>query len=428
MSTTQRYSTVAIVLHWLIALALAGEIALGFAMPKDASGFALYQLHKSIGITILLLSLVRLGWRLTHRPPAQLEGGWEGKLASLVHVLFYVVMIATPLAGWALVSTDPINVPTVLFGVVPLPHLPLDAGINDFAHEAHEILAFVAIGLFVLHVVGALRHHFLLKDGLLARMSFDKGGMALGLLAAVLLVGAGVFFGLGGSQEEEHDHATDHGPATTEDSVTGEGTPADDGHDHVHEEDAEAADSEEAAEEAAEPEAEETAAAAEPAGPPPSWAIQPGGSLRFSVTNSGAALNGRFASWSGDIAMDPDAPESAAITIRVDLASATLGDATQDSMLSGADFFNTSSFPQATWRSTSVRRVSGNRYEANGTLTLKGVSRPQRITFTLDGSGNSRSVSGSATVDRNAFSVGVGDSAANLGGNVTVNFTFDARS
>lgn len=434
MTTTQRYSTGAIVLHWLIALALAGEIALGFAMPKDASGFALYQLHKSVGITILVLSLARLAWRLTHKPPAPLEGGWEGKLASLVHALFYVVMIGTPLAGWALVSTDPINVPTVLFGVIPLPHLPLDAGINDIAHEAHEILAKVAIGLFVLHVVGALRHHFLLKDGLLARMSFDKGGMALGLLALVLALGGGVFFGLGGSQEEEHDHATDHAPQAEADETA----LADDGHDHVHAEDGEATETEDAADEEVEaeegladevdPVVEEETAAAEPAGPPPSWAIQPGGSLRFSVTNSGAALNGSFASWNGDITMDPDAPESAAITIRVDLASATLGDATQDSMLGGADFFNTSSFPQATWRSTSVRRVSGNRYEADGTLTLKGVSRPQRITFTLEGSGNRRSVTGSATVDRNAFSVGVGDSAANLGGSVTVNFAFDATS
>lgn len=413
-------------LHWLIALALAGEIALGFAMPKDASGFTLYQLHKSIGITILVLSLARLGWRLTHKPPAPLEGGWEGKLASLVHVLFYVFMIGTPLAGWALVSSDPINVPTVLFGVIPLPHLPIGEAWNELAGESHEILGKVGLGLFVLHVAGALRHHFLLKDGLLSRMSFDKGGMALGLLALVALLGGGVFFGLGGSQEEEHDHATDHAPQA-EGSET---ALADDGHDHVHEEDAEAANDEDAVEEETEAEeevaTEDVVATPEPAGPPPSWAIQPGGSLRFSVTNSGAALNGSFTSWSGDITMDPDAPESAAITIRVDLASATLGDATQDSMLGGADFFNTSAFPQATWRSTSVRRVSGNRYEADGTLTLKGVSRPQRITFTLDGSGSSRSVSGSATVDRNAFSVGVGDSASNLGGSVTVNFAFDA--
>lgn len=414
-------------LHWLIALALAGEIALGFAMPKDASGFTLYQLHKSIGITILVLSLARLGWRLTHRPPAPLEAGWEGRLASLVHVLFYVVMIGTPLVGWAIVSSAPINVPTVLFGVVPLPHLPIGESLNELAMESHEILAKVGIGLFVLHVAGALRHHVLLKDGLLARMSFDKGSMALGLLVLVLALGGGVFFGLGGPQEE-HDHATDHAPGETGDHAHEEGVAedhhageaaeegelADDGHDHVH------------ADEAEEAAAEEVAADPEPAGPPPSWAIQPGGSLRFTATNSGAALNGRFASWSGDITMDPEAPETAAITIRVDLASATLGDATQDSMLGGADFFNTSVNPRATWRSTRVRRVSGNRYEADGTLSLKGASRPQRITFTLNGSGNRRSVTGTANVDRNAFGVGVGDSAANLGGNVTVNFTFDA--
>ena len=425
MSTTQRYSTVAIVLHWLIALLLAGELALGFAMPRDASGFELFQLHKSIGITILVLSLARLGWRLTHRPPAALESGWEGTLAKLVHFLFYVVMIGTPLAGWAIVSTSSIEVPTVLFGVVPLPHLPLGEGINGLAEESHEILAKVGIGLFFLHVIGALRHQFMLKDGLLARMSFDKGHMALGLLAAVVLVWAGVFFGLGGSQEE-HDHATDHAEGEAADhahedaaaadsdaEASDETELADDGHDHVHaDEDA--------------TEAEEAAAEPETAGPPPAWAIQPGGSLRFSVSNSGTAINGSFGSWSGDIAMNPDAPESAAITIRVNLASASLGDATQDGMLQGGDFFNTAANPQATWRSTSVRRVSGNRYEADGTLSLRGASRPQRITFTLGGSGNRRSVEGSATVDRNAFGVGTGESAAGLAGNVTVNFAFDA--
>lgn len=427
LSTTQRYSTVAIVLHWLIALALAGELALGFTMPRDASGFELFQLHKSIGITILVLSLARLGWRLTHRPPPSLEGGWEGWLAKAVHVLFYVVMIGTPLAGWAIVSSASIDVPTVLFGVIPLPHLPLGEGVNDLAAESHEIMAKVGIGLFFLHVIGALRHQFMLKDGLLARMSFDKGHMALGLLAAVVLVWAAVFFGIGGSGDDDHDHATDHAEGVADDHGSGaevagdaaiadnssDGELADDGHNHVHaDEDA--------------TEAEVAAAEPEQAGPPPSWAIQPGGTLRFSVSNSGTAINGSFGSWSGDIAMDPDAPESAAITIRVNLASASLGDATQDGMLQGSDFFNTSANPQATWRSTSVRRVSGNRYEADGTLSLRGASRPQRIAFTLGGSGNRRSVEGSATVDRNAFGVGTGESAAGLAGNVTVNFAFDA--
>ena len=87
-----RYSSGAILLHWLIALALGFQIALGFAMPKNELGFLLYQLHKSVGITILLLSLARLAWRLTQRPPPALEGGFNGFLAKAVHVLLYAFM------------------------------------------------------------------------------------------------------------------------------------------------------------------------------------------------------------------------------------------------------------------------------------------------------------------------------------------------
>ena len=435
MSDGERYSRGAIALHWLIALALAGQIALGFAMVPDASGFAQYQLHKSIGITILALSLLRVGWRFTHPRPAPMEGGITGFLASAVHAGFYIFMIAMPLTGWALVSTDAMDVPTVLFGVLPLPHLPLVEGVNGLAREAHEWLAWGGLALFALHVAGAMRHHFVIKDGLLARMSPRGSGFTLVMLAAVLLVGGAVFATLGGfTQREEHDHATDHGPDT---QATGDEAPlTDDGHDHVHEDEVGNVAGEEdvstkedtqpmqdaANEDVAEPEV------VEPAGPPPDWEIQPGGSLRFSVDNAGNMLSGSFANWRGDIVMDPDAPQSAEITITVDLASASLGNATQDNMLHGSDFFETSAFPQATWRSTSVRRVSSNRYEADGTLSLKGVNRSQRIVFTLDGSGNRRSVSGSARVDREAFSIGTGSSADNLASSVSLTFAFDATS
>ncbi|WP_240624562.1 cytochrome b/b6 domain-containing protein [Aurantiacibacter odishensis] len=427
MQAVERYSTGAIILHWLIALLLAGEIALGFAMPKDASGFAEYQLHKSIGITILALSLVRLGWRFTHPRPASLEGGATGVLASAVHVGFYVFMIAMPLTGWALVSTDPLDVPTILYGVVPLPHLPLSEGLNDLAKGAHEWLAWGGVALFVLHVAGAFRHHFLLHDDLLARMTFDgKADRALGTGGAVVAVGLITLFSVGGDTPE--DTATpDQAEVAQADAGALEELPGEVADDEseaeapIEEETTQAQDVEEA-------EAEPEAAAQEPSGPPPNWTIQPGGSLRFTATNSGAALNGSFGKWSGNIVMDPEAPQSAQITIRVDLASASLGDATQDNMLRGGDFFDTASFPQGVWRSTAVRRVSGNRYEADGTLSLKGISRSQRITFTLQGSGNRRSVQGSATIDRNAFSVGTGTSAENLAGSVQVTFAFDATS
>ena len=112
-------------LHWMIALALGFQLALGFSMPKDERGFELFQLHKSVGITILLLSLARLAWRLTHRPPPAVEGGFQGFLAKAVHTLLYVFMIGMPLTGWAVVSTSRIEMPTLFWGMIPWPHLPL---------------------------------------------------------------------------------------------------------------------------------------------------------------------------------------------------------------------------------------------------------------------------------------------------------------
>src|SRR5690606_41437572 len=139
----QRYSSIAVLLHWTIALALAFQLALGFAMPKDESGFALYQLHKSVGITILLLTLARLVWRVMRRPPPAVEGGFQGFLAKAVHTLLYGFMIGMPLTGWAMVSTDPLNIPTILYGAVPWPQLPLPAGLNELFEETHELLAWI---------------------------------------------------------------------------------------------------------------------------------------------------------------------------------------------------------------------------------------------------------------------------------------------
>lgn len=417
--TQQRYSNGAILLHWLIALALAAQMGLGFAMPKGASGFELYQLHKSIGITILVLSVLRLGWRWRmggNRPPPA-ESGLTGWLASAVHIGFYAVMIALPLTGWAVVSTARIDVPTLLFGTIPLPHLPLPDSLGELVEESHELLAWGGIGLFALHVVGALRHQFLLKDRLLARMSPSGSGLfALLMGGAVILLGLVVFLraGEGGAEQPATELAVAPLGETAEaESELGEidlpeGEPIPDA---------------EATSDLPEPEASPTAAA----GSPPEWTIRPGGSLRFAVDNGGATLNGSFARWSGDIAMDPDNPQTARIRIEIDLASATLGDATQDTMLRGSEFLGAGANPSARWRSTSVRALGSGRYEADGTLLLKGTRRPQTIRFTLTGEGSQRQVQGSASIDRNAFSVGTGENAAGLGANVGVNFAFSAN-
>jgi cytochrome b561/polyisoprenoid-binding protein YceI len=412
----QRYSTVAVALHWIIALALAFQLALGFAMPNGPEGFGPYQLHKSVGITILLLSLARLAWRVTHRPPDAVEGGFQGFLAKAVHTLLYVFMIGAPLTGWALVSTSSIVVPTVFWGVIPWPHLPLPQGLGELFEQGHELLAWVGLALIVLHVAGALRHQLLLRDGLLRRMApGGRAAAALGLLALVVAV----YFGTGMYVANRYLVPAQEREAAGQAAGTVEPVTSD-------LESTEPASEEEPA--AADEAATEEESAEEPVadGPPPIWSIQPGGRLGFSLGGGQGPIRGSFSDWSGEIRMDPDRPETADVRITVRLASATLGDATMDSTVQGAEFFGTSANPVATWRSTSVRRTGPNRYSAQGTLSLKGASRPQAITFTLSGQGLRRQVQGSATVDRTAFGVGTGDTAAGLASAVSVEFEFEA--
>lgn len=172
-----RYSAVAIGLHWLIALAIVALVVIGIIMTglpdtELARKFLLYQWHKSVGVTVLLLSLVRLGWRLAQRPPP-LPGNlkpWERAAARLTHAGFYVLIIVIPLLGWAMVSASPYNIPTVLYGEIPWPHLPVPKSAFGAFKAGHVWLAFGAVGLLALHVAAALKHHYILRDDVLARM------------------------------------------------------------------------------------------------------------------------------------------------------------------------------------------------------------------------------------------------------------------
>lgn len=175
------YNSVAKLLHWSIALAIVGMLALGWVMgdlPNGAQKFALFQLHKSIGITILLLSLFRLVWRLLHKAPALPEPmpAWEKTAAKATHVLFYVLMLGMPLSGWVIVSASALNIPTMLYGLVPWPHLPIiptlpnKRDIGHLAGGAHGFMAYGMAALIALHVGAALKHHFISRDDVVLRM------------------------------------------------------------------------------------------------------------------------------------------------------------------------------------------------------------------------------------------------------------------
>ena len=180
-----RYTLVAITLHWLIAAAILSLLAAGLWMTDaikqpetQGLAFSVYQWHKSIGLTVLVLSVARLVWRLAHPPPplpASLTP-FERKASHVVHVLFYVLMIGMPLLGWAMVSASPLGLPTIVYGLFEWPHIGMLAELDnkkpveDALKLAHRTGGYLMAGLVVLHIGAALKHHFVDRDGVLSRM------------------------------------------------------------------------------------------------------------------------------------------------------------------------------------------------------------------------------------------------------------------
>lgn len=175
---TKRYSLTAIVLHWVLGAALLGIFAVGLYMtdlPFSPTRLKLYNWHKWAGVTILVLSALRLLWRLTHRPPA-LPGkiskampAWQHWAHHGTHHALYALFFLVPLIGWAYSSAS--GFPIVVFGVLPLPDfVPVDKVLAEMIKPFHELTAFALIGLAGLHIAAALKHQWIDRDGLINRM------------------------------------------------------------------------------------------------------------------------------------------------------------------------------------------------------------------------------------------------------------------
>ena len=183
-NTVLRYGNVAMSLHWLIAAAVIANLCIGLYMsdlPRgDMSKFQLIALHKSIGLTVLALSVLRLAWRLVNPVPPPPKGmdPWLKLAGRAMHFALYFLIVAIPLAGWLMVSVGSMGHPTPVFGLFGWPSAPFLADIPRNAghpyHEAFETahvwLAWSAIVLIPLHVAAALYHQFVRRDDVLARM------------------------------------------------------------------------------------------------------------------------------------------------------------------------------------------------------------------------------------------------------------------
>lgn len=173
-----RYTPVAMLLHWVLAVAILTAFSVGLYvedLPFSPAKLKLVNWHKWAGVAILALSVLRLVWRVTHRPPAlparieQAMPAWQRAAHHGTHHLMYLLFFAVPLLGWAYSSAK--GYPIVWFGVLPLPDIVSpDPALAESLKPLHALAAWGLIGLVGLHVAAALKHQFIDRDGLLDRM------------------------------------------------------------------------------------------------------------------------------------------------------------------------------------------------------------------------------------------------------------------
>jgi cytochrome b561 len=168
------YDPVARALHWLTVLLVLAEYLVGSLMPGIRLGTPfvfLIRLHLALGSGLLLVVLLRILWRLTHRPPPPpLLPAWQKRLAAATHFALYLALILMPLAGWASASAH--GYPVRVFGILTLPTLvPYRAHIGFRLGDVHaDVLYWILLGLIVVHIGAALYHRYLKRDTVLSRM------------------------------------------------------------------------------------------------------------------------------------------------------------------------------------------------------------------------------------------------------------------
>ena len=376
-SNASRYSAVAIGLHWAIALLLFGNIFLAWNMhtADNRPIEDLFQLHKSIGISVLFLSFIRIAWRLMNPPPPLPEDMPKlEKLAShLVHMGFYGAMILLPITGWILVSASKFNVSTVLFGVISWPHLPILPELSTDAKSAlhepvefvHSKLAWVVIVLAGLHVAGALKHQFSAEEGVLKKMipgvfgktsppartrgawlAFGSALLVFVLIATIPLAGR-----------------TSASPAPELPSTTEVNS---------------------------------------------GWVVDQANSyIRFAGIYDGGPFEGEVKTWNATIDFDADNLAESSANVSIDTGSAKTSSKLYNDTLRTAEWFHVAEFPVAKVTVDGFSETETG-YVANVTLTLKDITITVPLAFQLsEQDDGSTMMTGSTKLDRSALDLGM---------------------
>src|SRR5690606_24687309 len=173
-NTADRWGPVSQLLHWLIVLLVLVLAIVGLTMgelPRTPKYFWVYTMHKSTGITVLALVLVRIAWRLYAGAPKPVPGTptWQARIASVTHFLLYALLLAMPLSGWLYDSASGLR-PFRWYGLVEMPKLSEpNEGLSELSNNAHELLFWVLVALVVMHAAAPFYHHVFQSDATLTR-------------------------------------------------------------------------------------------------------------------------------------------------------------------------------------------------------------------------------------------------------------------
>ncbi len=376
LPASARYDDIAVGFHWLIALLIFGQLAVGKYMTSlpeaDALRFGLTQWHKTFGILVLLLATLRLVWRFTHAPPPEPDSvpAWQRRAAHVAHLGLYALLFAVPLTGWILVSWSSFNVDTYLFDVIPWPHLPtpafvVDGQVSEHAlHEWHEIAGNILILILLAHVGAALKHHFIDKDTVLRRMlptwsrSWNAKLATFGV--AVAAAGTGLFL-----YAAQSDRAALVAAGMSE--------------------------------------------------------------VGFVALVTGDETPGTFPGSEVEATLDEATPANSSIVARVQTAGVTSANVQMASSLPDAEWFDSEGHPEASFASTAVARTDESTLSVDGTLTIKGNPVDVSFPMVLADEEGKRVARGEFTVDRRDFELGMQSQQSDqyVGYPVVIRFRFD---
>lgn len=386
INTTQRYGALSRLLHWLIA----GGIVLQFVLAKlaklaDADEARLKQLavlanHKSVGITILGLALVRLLWRLISAlPPLPASmSSVQRRVSYASHWLLYVLLFVMPLSGWLMSSASAYSVSW--FNLFTLPDLVApNSDLKDLMLLLHDWLANGLFALALLHVAAALKHHFLDKDDVMRRMSSVTAWLGF---AMVISVGVMTLAGRPDSQTTTTlpaaaDATHDDAPATKH---------RDDNAAPIHDD-------------------------VDGLAPKPApWQIDYANShIRFRAEQAGAEFTGTWQHWSAEIRFASDSLATSSINVSVEVAGIETRDDDRDATLLDPEWFDQVRYPFVTFSTRVFRAVTDGSFVADATLNVKGKRHPINFTFTVTKKGPLRVLNGRARLDRHVLGIGTGE-------------------